>query len=152
MAVDKLVDSTQLDADLTSVANAIRTKGGTSADLAFPAGFAVAIAAIPSGGGVVLSPMDYSVKIKNGRSGTVTVNRLLYNETTFLAVTSSNISAGATSAYSNLATDGTHFWVRFSAGTTLSYNGAQATYVKDGNYFEVTIPAGFDGSIEFVIT
>lgn len=43
MAVDKLVDSTQLDADLTSVANAIRTKGGTSAQLAFPAGFISAI-------------------------------------------------------------------------------------------------------------
>lgn len=51
MAVDKLVDSTQLDADLTSVANAIRTKGGTSADLAFPAGFVSAIDAIPTGGG-----------------------------------------------------------------------------------------------------
>jgi len=51
MAVDKLVDSTQLDADLTSVANAIRTKGGTSASLAFPADFITAIAAIPSGGG-----------------------------------------------------------------------------------------------------
>ena len=51
MAVDKLVDSTQLDADLTTVANAIRTKGGTSAQLAFPAGFASAIAAIPTGGG-----------------------------------------------------------------------------------------------------
>lgn len=51
MAVDKLVDSTQLDADLTSVANAIRTKGGTSASLAFPADFLTAIAAIPSGGG-----------------------------------------------------------------------------------------------------
>lgn len=51
MAVDKLVDSTQLDTDLTSVANAIRTKGGTSASLAFPAGFVSAIAAIPSGGG-----------------------------------------------------------------------------------------------------
>lgn len=51
MAVDKLVDSTQLDADLTSVANAIRTKGGTSAALAFPADFVSAIAAIPSGGG-----------------------------------------------------------------------------------------------------
>ena len=50
MAVDKLVDSTQLDADLTSVANAIRTKGGTSAALAFPADFVSAIAAIPSGG------------------------------------------------------------------------------------------------------
>lgn len=53
MSVDKLVDSTQLDSDLTSVANAIRTKGGTSAQLAFPAGFVSAIAAIPSGGGVV---------------------------------------------------------------------------------------------------
>lgn len=51
MAVDKLVDSTQLDADLTSVANAIRTKGGTSASLAFPADFVSAIADIPSGGG-----------------------------------------------------------------------------------------------------
>lgn len=51
MAVDKLVDSTQLDSDLTSVANAIRTKGGTSASLAFPAGFVSAVQAIPSGGG-----------------------------------------------------------------------------------------------------
>lgn len=50
MAVDKFVDSTQLDADLTSVANAIRTKGGTSAQLAFPAGFVSAIQSIPSGG------------------------------------------------------------------------------------------------------
>lgn len=51
MAVDKLVDSSQLDADLTSVANAIRTKGGTSASLAFPADFISAIGNIPSGGG-----------------------------------------------------------------------------------------------------
>lgn len=51
MSVDKLVDSSQLDADLTSVANAIRTKGGTSADLAFPAGFVSAVEAIPTGGG-----------------------------------------------------------------------------------------------------
>ena len=51
MAVDKLVDSTQLDADLTSVANAIRTKGGTSAQMAFPSGFVSAVQAIPTGGG-----------------------------------------------------------------------------------------------------
>lgn len=50
MAADKLVDSTQLDADLTSVANAIRTKGGTSAQMAFPAGFVSAVQAIPTGG------------------------------------------------------------------------------------------------------
>lgn len=51
MAVDKLVDSGQLDSDLTSVANAIRTKGGTSAQLAFPNEFVSAINAIPTGGG-----------------------------------------------------------------------------------------------------
>ena len=38
------------DTDLTAVANAIRTKGGTSASLAFPTDFVSAIAAIPSGG------------------------------------------------------------------------------------------------------
>lgn len=37
------------DASLTSVANAIRTKGGTSAQLTFPAGFVSAINAISSG-------------------------------------------------------------------------------------------------------
>lgn len=51
MALDKLVDSTQLDSDLSSVANAIRAKSGGSASLAFPAGFVSEIQAIPSGGG-----------------------------------------------------------------------------------------------------
>lgn len=51
MALDKLVDSAQLDADLTSVANAIRTKGGTSGSLAFPAGFVSAVEAIETEGG-----------------------------------------------------------------------------------------------------
>lgn len=53
MAVDKLVDSTQLDSDLTSVANAIRAKSGGSSQLAFPAGFVSEIQAIPSGGGSI---------------------------------------------------------------------------------------------------
>ena len=53
MAVDKLVDSSQLDTDLTSVADAIRTKGGTSASLAFPSGFVTAIGNIPTGGGTL---------------------------------------------------------------------------------------------------
>jgi len=51
MAVDKLVDSVQLDADLTSVADAIRAKTGGAADLQFPADFVSEIQAIPSGGG-----------------------------------------------------------------------------------------------------
>ena len=39
------------DTDLTAVADAIRAKGGTSAQLAFPSGFVSAVQAIPSGGG-----------------------------------------------------------------------------------------------------
>lgn len=50
MAVDKLVDSTQLDADLTSVANAIRAKSGGSSQLAFPRGFVSEIGNISTGG------------------------------------------------------------------------------------------------------
>ena len=51
MAVDKLVDSTQLDIGLTSVANAIRSKSGGSSQLAFPAGFVSEIGNIPTGSG-----------------------------------------------------------------------------------------------------
>ena len=49
MSMDKLVDSTQLNADLASVASAIRTKGGTSSQLAFPTGFVTAIGNIQTG-------------------------------------------------------------------------------------------------------
>lgn len=48
MAIDKAVNSTQLDADLKSVADTIRTKGGTSSQLVFPTGFNSAIGAIDS--------------------------------------------------------------------------------------------------------
>jgi hypothetical protein len=49
MAIDKAVDSAQLDSGLTDIADAIREKGGTSAELAFPQGFVDAIDAIPTG-------------------------------------------------------------------------------------------------------
>lgn len=50
MAVDKLVDSTQLDNNLTSVANAIRAKSGGTGQLVFPAGFVSEIGNIETGG------------------------------------------------------------------------------------------------------
>lgn len=46
-------------ADLTSVANAIRTKGGTSAQLAFPADFVQAIEDIETGGGGDYTAVDF---------------------------------------------------------------------------------------------
>lgn len=49
MAYDKVVDSSVLNAGLTKIADAIRAKGGTSGQLAFPDGLA---AAIEAGGGI----------------------------------------------------------------------------------------------------
>ena len=49
MAFDKVIDSAVLEADLTSVADAIRKKGGTSETLSFPDGFVSAVEAISGG-------------------------------------------------------------------------------------------------------
>lgn len=46
-----MADYKVTDTELTSIANAIRTKGSTQAQLEFPTGFVSAINAIPSGGG-----------------------------------------------------------------------------------------------------
>ena len=55
MALDKVVDSAALDAEMTSVANAIRAKTGNAATLAWPDGFLTAIAEITGGGGAGLA-------------------------------------------------------------------------------------------------
>lgn len=77
MALDALVDSTQLDADLTSVANAIRTKGGTSAQLAFPADFVQAIGAIS--GGVTVHKGTFTPAVYSTSAYTITHNLNLTN-------------------------------------------------------------------------
>ena len=46
-----MADYLTTDTELASIAGAIRTKGGTSAQLTYPAGFVSAINALPSGGG-----------------------------------------------------------------------------------------------------
>ena len=43
MAYDKVVDSAALDADLTTVANAIRTASGATGNMAFPSGYVSAL-------------------------------------------------------------------------------------------------------------
>jgi hypothetical protein len=65
MAYDKVVDSAVLDANLTSVANAIRSKGGTTASLAFPSGFADAISAIKTGGNLVVKTITIASELTN---------------------------------------------------------------------------------------
>lgn len=62
MAVDKAIDSTEFDSKLTTVADAIRTAGGTTEPMSFPSGMVEAITAIQAGGGGGSSWTDsYSV-------------------------------------------------------------------------------------------
>lgn len=104
MAVDKLVDSTQLDADLTSVANAIRAKSGGSGQLAFPAGFVSEIGSIPSGGGGYtnddfgdptkpVGAVTISASIVGGQVSFTSRNYLLYNRTGVTSLSLPNAQA-----------------------------------------------------------
>ena len=67
MAYDKVVDSAALDSKLTQVADAIRTKGNTSADLQFPSGFISAIQAIQTG-----TELKIVVSVASGATVTAT--------------------------------------------------------------------------------
>lgn len=49
MAYDKVVDSSELDTQLTSIADAIRNKTGSTDPLSFPAGMTAAIEGIETG-------------------------------------------------------------------------------------------------------
>lgn len=61
MALDKLVDSAQLDADLEDVADAIRAKSGGSGQLAFPAGFISEIQSISTGSSITAEIVKVTV-------------------------------------------------------------------------------------------
>lgn len=80
------------DADLTSVADAIRTKGGTSASLTFPSGFITAIQNIPSGGGALyiydMAQVFYSITDDGtyGENVTSTINQAQDGDTITLVV------------------------------------------------------------------
>ena len=71
MAYDKVVDSASLDSKLTQVADAIRTKGNTSADLQFPSGFISAIQAIQTG-----TELKIIVSVTSGAAVTATKGSL----------------------------------------------------------------------------
>ena len=74
MAFDKVVDSTQLNADLTSVASAIRAKGKTSAQLVFPSGFVSAVQAIKTGASIQLVVTTSAGAAVTAAKGSTTVS------------------------------------------------------------------------------
>lgn len=143
MAVDKLVDSTQLDADLTAVANAIRTKGGTSAQLAFPAGFVSAVNAIPTGGGggglsdfellteinitESVNAITYTIPDNAIASGSVFIvfDNVTHNEDW---VYTQFASSGAGFYPGKSSTDNRAYWLLFTSAQTIGGKSAPAQY------------------------
>lgn len=69
-----MADYLVTDTELTSVANAIRTKGGTSANLSFPTGFVSAIEAIATGKRVAMGSFTPTAEVTT--STTVTIASL----------------------------------------------------------------------------
>ena len=86
MAYDKVVDSALLDSKLTQVADAIRTKGNTSADLQFPSGFISAILAIQTGTELQIIVTVTSGATVTATKGSLSVSGTLVNGTCTLVV------------------------------------------------------------------
>ena len=137
MALDKLVDSTQLDADLTAVANAIRTKGGTSAALAFPAGFVTAIGAISGGGSVQTGTVagNGSADITIPVNGTVSAI-IVYTEDFSTGVNYENVEVTAVS--------GVGFW---GAALASALTPTRALYKAESSYTTGTYVTFATGSV-----
>jgi len=119
MAVDKLVDSTQLDRDLTAVANAIRARGGTSEQLSFPNGFSTAIAAIPTGGGEEPYTGDYEVTPTTSTQTLYTANKILGNNVTVYGMPTGSVTPNA-SVSSSVIGDGSYVHGSYDVSLTVT--------------------------------
>lgn len=123
--------------DLVSVANAIRTKGGTSEALVFPAGFVSAVQAIQAGGGAVQA--DWS---QNDETQPDYVrNRPFYLETEWVSI---NDQVGAT-VYPMTVTTADNNGVNIAKGDFELGPGGTHKVVFDGVTYVCT--PSEDGSI-----
>lgn len=124
MALDKAVDSAQLNADLTAVADAIRTKGGTSAQLAFPDGFVSAVQAIEG------AP-DLQIVVTTSAGATVTATK------------GSKTASGTADASGNctLVVDEVGTW---AVTATAGESSATADVIVGTNLLELSLMPVFD--------
>lgn len=145
MAVDRSVDSSVLDAGLTSIANAIRTKGGTSDELTFPTEFVSAIAALPSGSNIQTGTITPSTTGLTAINFSASMNSYLFYIEMAEISKSSLVSAGmdmnklyaAVARYpnpsiNNKSPSATYLYARYNASTdAVSYSNAAIASMTD---------------------
>ena len=92
MAVDRAIDSTEFDSKLTTVADAIRTAGGTTEPMSFPSGMVEAITAIQAGGGIELNGYQVSEGSFTISSDTSTFSNYSTSDAQWPLVTGTNLT------------------------------------------------------------
>ena len=124
-----LADST----DLTAVASAIRTKGGTSAQLEFPDEFVSAIAAIPTGGPEILVPDTYTQLEYIENDGHAYLNTGLYWQSNSKIVADIQILQNFSTFVHTFGSDSV--FSQFPAtGTTTRWASNASVKLNDANY------------------
>lgn len=144
MADNKVVNATQLEADLTSIADAIRAKAQSSDSLAFPNGFAEAIANIGDLSYLVNETITLADSIPGGTSQVLFQSDKLKNLTDYteMAIERTTVSnLGVTAIFYKKNINGT-FSMCVHSGTwkTRSDGGSPSlTIDENGN---VTVNSG----------
>ena len=152
------------DTELTSIANAIRTKGGTQAQLTYPTGFVSAINDIPTGGGtkpdiVLTGEQAYRFQGSNGvdlinavnftTSGITNTSRMFENYGGTTIPFNINLSSNVLTLnymFSNARLLTTLPTIDFSNATLSSGNMGYMFY----NCFNLTtIPDGYFSTLDF---
>lgn len=125
-----MADYLVTDAELTSIANAIRTKGGTSASLTFPAGFVTAIENIPSGSGDTWSWMGKNPT----RVYASTVDQTAFEDSPWTTWTPSTTATTlkSTETYTTMAVDlaSYDYLVHFQMYESLGYDSGATTVAR----------------------
>lgn len=169
-----MADYLTTDTELTSIANAIRTKGGTSASLTYPAGFVTAINNIPAGGTLISKSITAngtynassdnadgysSVEVLVPSKGDLLVTEDLgtLNTSSTTATTVTTISVSGLSLYDALVVNcnvNTRVNSRHYGTTTLIWLNASSNRLnKDGNAIATAkqnIRAGANGTTNTV--
>ena len=153
-----MADYVVSDASLTAVADAIRSKGNISEQLAFPEGFIRAVEEIPSGGG---TPNNITVKLQSSSesSGAIGINHIQYNSALGVIVPAGTnggtMSAGSSSSRSMLRQGNYIGFIVNVALTSVTYNGTAVAYQQSGSgnnrYIKIELPDNYDNTIPIVI-
>lgn len=119
------------DTELTSIANAIRTKGGTSASLTYPDGFISAISAISGS-----SATQHTIHLEFTDETTTDIN-VYYNDTIINSIITNyhpNTWTYNNKTVDTASLDNTQWYTRINGTWTTLWNNNQTSYYADSPY------------------